>query len=152
MLSTWCGASCCAAVVTGYQWSSFVVLSMQGCHPVPGVTPCSTVFLTHGHLDHCGSVHMHAAQRGTVPAIVGAAAIATYASPPTRGGQTWLAGMKKLTPPNVYLPPENLDDMRAALDVRPAQWFWSVRRHFPHRCDGIPRPTHASIKPKSGVI
>ena len=64
------------------------------------------------------------------------------------GAQTWLAGMKKLTPPNVYLPPENLDDMRAALDVRPAQWFWSVRHHFPHRCDGIPRPTHASIKPK----
>ena len=29
-----------------------------------------TVFITHGHLDHIGALHLHAAQRGTTLASI----------------------------------------------------------------------------------
>lgn len=91
---------------------------MQGCH-IADVTPCSQVFITHGHLDHCGAVHLHAAQRSAYQAAPQHPHDLT--NRPLTCAIMCTPGMKGLPPPSVYLPPCNVDGMRAALQVRISQ-------------------------------
>lgn len=93
----------------------------MGVH-IPAATVCDSVFLTHGHLDHCGAVHLHVSQRGTQHRML--VVLVRWPMLTPRGvlvcqHACWYRiGMRGMSSPTLYVPTCNAEDVRSLLQVR----------------------------------